>query len=46
MVFSVENLEKFDFKLAFKEFFNIGLKGFGFREVLFGEIKKERISVI
>lgn len=42
---SVENLEKFDSKLASKESPNTGLKGPGPREVSFGEIKKERTSV-
>lgn len=42
---SVENLEKFDSKLASKESPNTGLKGPGPREVSFGEIKKERTSI-
>lgn len=42
---SVENLEKFDSKLASKDSPNVGLKGSGPREVSFGEVKKERSSL-
>ncbi|XP_062576712.1 transmembrane protein 232-like [Saccostrea cucullata] len=42
---SVENLEKFDSKLASKDSPNTGLKGPGPREVSFGEIKGERSNL-
>ncbi|XP_048772983.2 transmembrane protein 232-like isoform X2 [Ostrea edulis] len=42
---SVENLEKFDSKLASTDSPNTGLKGPGPREVSFGDLKKERSNL-